>query len=222
MVFLCRRRPDLTRDEYARRVLEGHAPLALRHHTRMRGYVINIAERTPAGAEEIDSLPSLEFDDLEDFRERLYDSPRGEAIIHRDVQRFMGGSDAYATREHVHKDETLPTPLGQRSPGLKWVCPLGRHPNWTRERFVDLWLGEHVPLLLKHRPALTKLTSNWVEERLSETSPEWDGFAELHFAGSDAEAELADSPDGERAIAESLARLTVRAPCYEVAEYVQK
>ena len=221
MVFLCRRRPDLTHEEYARRVLEDHAPLALRHHTRMRRYVINIAEGTPGGAEELDSLPSLDFDSLEDFRERLYDSPQGEEIIHRDVQRFMGGSDAYATREVVHKDETLPVPLGQRSPGLKWVCPLARHPNLTRERFVDLWLGEHVPLLLKHRPALTKLTSNWVEERLSETGADWDGFAEFHFAGSDAEAQPADSPAGE-ILAESLARLTVRAPGYPVAEYVQK
>ncbi len=134
----------------------------------------------------------------------------------------MGDSDAYATREVVHKDETLPVPFGQRSPGLKWVCPLARHPNLTRERFLDLWLGEHVPLLLKHRPALTKLTSNWVEERLSETGADWDGFAEFHFSGSDTETQPADSADGERIIAESLARLTVRAPSYPVAEYVQK
>jgi hypothetical protein len=94
MIFLCRRRSDITRAQYAAFVLEGHAPLALRHHPTLLRYVINIAEGTPEGGPELDSLPALYFASLEDFSERLYDSPRGREIIRRDVERFMaGGAD---------------------------------------------------------------------------------------------------------------------------------
>ena len=71
MIYLCRRLPEITREEYARLVLEDHAPLAIRHHPTMRRYVINIAEGTPSGGPEIDSLPALYFESLEDVRERL-------------------------------------------------------------------------------------------------------------------------------------------------------
>ena len=83
LIFLCRRRPDITREEYGRRVLEGHVPLALKHHPTLRRYVVNLAEGTPPEGDEIDSLPSLHFDTLEDFKERLYDSPESEEIIAR-------------------------------------------------------------------------------------------------------------------------------------------
>jgi hypothetical protein len=85
IIFLCRRRPDITREQYAAFVLEGHAPLALKHHPTLLRYVINIAEGTPPGGPEIDSLPALYFASLEYFRERLYDSPEGQEIIRRDV-----------------------------------------------------------------------------------------------------------------------------------------
>ena len=80
----------------------------------MRRYTVNIVEQGPPGEEELDSVGELWFDDLADYRERLYDSAEGERIVQRDVAGFMGGAHAYATTEHVKKavDER---PLGQRA-----------------------------------------------------------------------------------------------------------
>ena len=131
MVFLCRRRPDLSRDEYARRILESHAPLALVHHPNMRRYVIQIVEGRPADGDAIDSLPTLWFDSVEDFRERLHDSPEGQAIIQRDVRchRLIDRFGGLDTR--VQK-------LNRALEVLHLTC-----------RFIDLALGQFEHLLVK-------------------------------------------------------------------------
>ena len=100
LVFLCRRHPDISHDRYAALLLDEHVPLALRHHPHMRRYVVNIVEESCAGAPPLDSIGFLWFDSLDDYRDRLYDSPEGARIIGRDVARFLGGADAYATTEH--------------------------------------------------------------------------------------------------------------------------
>jgi len=86
LVFLCRRRSDLTHERYVARLLEGHVPLALRHHPTLRRYVVNIVEGTRGPAPPLDSIGELWFDTLADYRERLYDSPAGAGIIARDVR----------------------------------------------------------------------------------------------------------------------------------------
>lgn len=217
MIFLCRRRPDITREQYAERVLKGHAPLAIRHHPAMRRYVIHIAEGRIDGPE-VDSLPSLYFDSLEDFRERLYDSPAGRAAIRADVQRFMGGAaDAYATREQVHRDELPPAPPGERTPGLKLVCPLARRRGMTHDDFVAYWREIAASRLLERARGLDRYVTNAVEARVSPRGDDWDGFEELHFArAEDGRAWLAAqrAADPERAFVS-------RALRYPVGEYVQ-
>jgi len=79
LVFLCRRRPDLTHERYVELLLGGHVPLALRHHPALRRYVVNIVEDTRGPAPPLDSIGELWFDTLADYRERLYDSPAGAA-----------------------------------------------------------------------------------------------------------------------------------------------
>src|SRR5438128_6516803 len=103
LFFLCRRRPDLSHAEYVRRLLDGHVPLALRHHPTMRRYVVNIVEGVRGDTPPLDSIGVLWFDSLADFRDRLYDSPDGARVIAADVARFMGGAAAYATDEHVQR-----------------------------------------------------------------------------------------------------------------------
>src|SRR2546427_8553861 len=110
LVFLCRRRPDLTHERYVARLLEGHVPLALRHHPTLRRYVVNIVEGTRGPAPPLDSIGELWFDTLADYRERLYDSPEGERAVARDVAGFLGDADAYATVEHVQRAPTAPAP----------------------------------------------------------------------------------------------------------------
>jgi uncharacterized protein (TIGR02118 family) len=220
LFFLCRRRTDLSHDEYVERLLRGHVPIALRHHPTMRRYVVNIVAETPPGEEQLDSIGELSFDSLEDFRTRLYDSPEGQTVVQRDVSAFLGGAHAYATTEHVQKATALAVPLGQRSPGVKLVCPLLRRAGMSHQAFVDHWLGRHVPLALRHHPGLTKYVTNVVDERLSPAGEAWDGFAELHFATrGDWRQGLFDSPEGERIVREDIARFIGKTGAYRVAEY---
>lgn len=116
LVFLCRRRPDITHACYTTRLLEGHVPLALAHHPTMRRYVVNIVEHAGPGARELDSIGELWFDTVADFHERLYDSPEGERVIARDVARFMGAADGYVTIE-----EAAPPPPSPGSTGAAWI-----------------------------------------------------------------------------------------------------
>jgi uncharacterized protein (TIGR02118 family) len=223
--FLCRRRPGITREQYAAFVLEGHAPLALKHHPTLLRYVINIAEGAPPGGPEIDSLPALYFASLEDFRERLYDSPEGQEIIRRDVARFMtGGADAYATTEYVERKSTpLTSPLGQRSPGAKEILLLQRREGMSRQAFVDHWLHVHAPLALASRPELVQYVANVVEARLSETGERWDGIAELHYASAgDQNAPHFPSSETRARFEADLAGFAGRSLAYPVAEWVQK
>src|SRR5436309_2541525 len=129
VVFLCRRRSDLTHERYVARLLEGHVPLALRHHPTLRRYVVNIVEGTRGPAPPLDSIGELWFDTLADYRERLYDSPAGAGIIARDVAGFMGSTAAYVTTEHVHRTPAAPPDLGRRAPGGKLFACLERIPG---------------------------------------------------------------------------------------------
>jgi uncharacterized protein (TIGR02118 family) len=221
LVFLCRRRPDLTHERYAELLLRGHVPLALRHHPTMRKYVVNVVEGLRAGAEPLDSIGELTFDTLDDFRERLYDSDEGRRIIERDVAGFMGGAHAYVTTEHVQKAPTTTPPLGERSPGAKIIGLVRRPDGMTHDTFVEHWLRRHVPLALRHHPGLHKYVTNVVDARLGD-GPEWDGIAELHFPSRDVmRVQFFDSPEGERIIREDMRRFIGGTWGYDVAEYVQ-
>jgi hypothetical protein len=221
LIFLCRRRSEVDRDEYAKRLLEDHVPLALKHHPTLRRYAIDIAEGDPQDGQDFDSLHSLSFDTLEDYLERLFDSPEGERIVRRKIGQFMASADAYATSERIHKDETPPAPRGERSPGVKWVYALQRHATLTHAAFVDHWLGVHVPLLLEQRPGITRYTTNAVEARLSETGEDWDGFAELQFAGpEEAWGNPFDPDPGDRAVGGSRDDFLARSLAWPVREYI--
>jgi uncharacterized protein (TIGR02118 family) len=222
MMFLCRRRLDVDHARYVAMVLGDHAPLALRHHPTMRTYVVNVVDESPPGWPEIDSVAALGFDSLDDYRERLYDSEVGRAIIGHDVARFMGGAAAYVTREHVQRDTTAPAPLGTRTPLVKLVCPVRRRPDLTHDAFVGHWLERHVPLALRHHPGLVRYVTNVVEEPLGAAEP-LDGIAELGFADEDGlRTRMFDSPEGERVIRDDIARFIGATAAYRVSEYVQK
>lgn len=218
LIFLCARRPDITHEHYAERLLQGHVPLALRHHPTLRRYTVNIVERGPDSEAALDSVGELSFESLADYRERLYDSAEGQAIIGRDVATFLGGAHAYATTEIVQRS-TAARPLGQRTSGIKMFCPLRRRPDLTHEQFVAHWQTVHVPLALTHHPHMIRYVTNIVDERLSPGAPEWDGFAEITI---DPTHPLFGSPDGERIVREDIARFIGHTFPYFVAEYVQK
>jgi uncharacterized protein (TIGR02118 family) len=221
MIFLCRRRPDITHARYAELVLQGHVPLAIRHHPAMRGYVVNVVAHTPPEWPELDSVAELSFDALADYRERLYDSPEGERIIQQDVAGFMGGADAYVTTEHVQKAPPRGA-LGERTAAVKMVCPVRRRDGMTHDEFVAHWLGRHVPLGLRHHPGLIGYVTNVVDARLG-GGEEWDGFGALYFRSMESLAtEIFDSPEGERVIRDDMARFIGHTGAYVCEEWVQQ
>lgn len=185
LLFFTRRRPDITHEQYVERVLQGHVPLALEHHPTMRRYVVNMVEQalTP-DAPEIDAMAELSFDTMEDYRERLYDSPEGEKIVHADVAGFMGGADGYETTEHVHRRLASRAP-GTTTPGVKLIMALERKPDISHEEFVDHWVGHHAPMILENNPSAQHYVTNVVDGRLSDEGPLLDGVAELGFPTED-------------------------------------
>lgn len=223
LIFFCRRRPDISHARYVELLLGGHVPIALKHHPAMRRYVVNIVEQVPPGWDELDSIGELSFDSLEDYRERLYDSAAGKAIVQRDVAGFMGGAHAYATTEHIQRSPGSGARIGERTPGVKLVCPLVRQPQLSHAAFVEHWLTRHVPLALRHHPGMTRYVTNVVDRRLSEHAPDLDGIAELSFPTVEAlAAGMFDSAAGERLIRADIARFIGRTAAYRVAEYPQK
>jgi uncharacterized protein (TIGR02118 family) len=223
LVFLCHRRPGLDHAGYVERLLGGHVPIALRHHPTLRRYVVNVVEGTRGGAEPLDSIGELSFDAIEDFRDRLYDSDAGRAIVERDVAGFLGAAHAYATWELVHKAPAVAAaPPGTRSPGVKLVGLVRRPAGLSHEAFVEHWLSRHVPLALRHHPGMSKYVTNVVTACLGEAPP-WDGIAELHFPSVEAmRSGFFDGPDGERIIREDMGRFIGLTWGYDVAEWVQR
>jgi hypothetical protein len=185
-VFLCRRRAGLTHAEYVRRLLGGHVPLALRHHPTMRRYVVHVVEEALGAAPALDSIGVLGFDSLDDYRDRLYDSPDGEAVVARDVAGFLGGADAYATREHVLRAAPCPRAAGARTPGTKLVLALRPPDDVSGHAFVRDWLDRRARTAIA-RPDVRGYVADVVERVLD--GPPLAGFAEIHLdsaAGVDA------------------------------------
>lgn len=223
LIFLCRRRPELSHAQYVDRLLNGHVPLALRHHPTMTKYVVNIVESSPAGETELDSIGELSFASLDDFRTRLYDSEDGRRAIERDVGAFLAAAKAYVVTEHTQKDTVGATALGQPTPGTKLYCPLLRRADLSHQDFVSHWLGTHVPLALRHHPGMTRYRNNVVDQTLSANAAPWDGFAELQLAVSgDWHLGLFDDAAGERAVRDDITRFIGRTGAYRCVEYVQK
>jgi uncharacterized protein (TIGR02118 family) len=220
VIFPCRRLPGLERAEYARRILEGHVPLALRHHPTMRRYTVNVVERGPADGPELDSVAELSFDSLEDYRDRLYDSEEGRRAIGLDVARFLGSAHAYLSREHLHRDAPVAAPLGTRTPGVKWLLFVRRRPELDRAAFLAHWHGVHVPLVLDALPALRRYATHPIERQLGAGGPDWDGVAALWFESC--EAAGADLHRAGAAIDADTAKFIADVRSYSVAEWPQK
>jgi uncharacterized protein (TIGR02118 family) len=91
MVALTRRRPDLTRAEFAAHWTDRHAPLALRHHVGLADYRQHVVvDALTPGAEVVDGIALLGFASHADFATRFYDSEAGKRAIRDDVRHFLG------------------------------------------------------------------------------------------------------------------------------------
>jgi hypothetical protein len=205
LYFLCARRAELTHAQYAAHLLERHAPLALRHHAPLRGYVLNVVDEALDGAEPIDSVNALEYDALADFETRNYDSPEGERIVTEDHARFLGGAAGYATG--------ATTFASLRGPArVKWICALRSSAGLA----VEL-----VPEILAAHPKLAQLVLARVERKLYPTGRDWDAFLELGFADEvAAPAHPFDSYDCALSLRRRVAALCPERAVWRVTEHV--
>ncbi|MGH7806249.1 MAG: EthD family reductase [Candidatus Binatia bacterium] len=218
LVFVCRRRENLSRTSYVERLLAGHVPLALRHHPTMRRYVVNVVEDETAAH---DSIGELWFDSLDDYRERLYDSPEGERIIAADVRTFLGAAEAYLTEERIHRAPPRGT-LGERTAGVKLLVGIERAEGLSPTAFESAWHERHVPIVLACAEVAGYATSR-VDQTLSPGAPPFDGFAELWFASpADFVQHVARAREPNEPMAKDVAGLVRRATALRVAEFVQR
>jgi uncharacterized protein (TIGR02118 family) len=89
-ISFVRRKPGLTRQQFAEHWTSVHAPLARRHHPAVWRYVQNVVIDTlTTDTPEIDGIAELGFRSIDDLSTRMYDSPEGKEIIRADVERFI-------------------------------------------------------------------------------------------------------------------------------------
>ena len=221
MIFLCRRREGLSREDYGRRILNSHVPLALEHHPSMRRYRVNLVER-PRGESlvPVDSIAELSFATREDFRERLYATEEGRRLITADTATFLGSAAAYETTEYVQKAPDIPDqPLGA-SGRFKMIAILQRKEGQSREEFRRRWIEEHKPLALKHHEGLVKYVANVVDAQLSAEDLPIDGISELHFADEESfRTRMYTHPESRDIIAADTKRFIGKSCAWFVREY---
>ncbi|MFI5316848.1 MAG: EthD domain-containing protein [Myxococcota bacterium] len=222
--FLCARRADLSHAEYASHLLERHAPLALRHHARLRGYAVSIVDDALDGAEPIDSVNALTYDSLADFEAQAYDSLAGERLVTEDHARFLGGTAGYATRAQVQHGAQPAGEPGSASAGTQWLCALRRRANLSPERFSDSLASALLPDLLASQPGATRIEISRVERVLFPPgAPDWDAFCGIGFAdAARAPAHPFDSPDCALTVRRRIAALCGATAVWRVREYVQR
>jgi len=89
-ISFVRRARGLTREDFARHWSEVHAPLARAHHPGICRYVQNVVVHTlTPDTPDVDGIAELGFASLDDFRERMYDTPEGKETIAADVREFI-------------------------------------------------------------------------------------------------------------------------------------
>lgn len=207
LLFLCTRRDGLSHADYARHLVERHAPLALRHHPALRRYVLDVVDEPLDGAEPVDSLNALHVDSLADFETRPYDSPEGERLVTEDHARFLGGAAGYATEERVFAASAEPL-------RVKWICALASG--------ADL-AAALVPEILAAHPRLASLSLARVERKLYPTGADWDAFLELGFRDEvAAPAHPFDSYDCALTLRRRVAALAPRRALWRVTEHVAR
>jgi uncharacterized protein (TIGR02118 family) len=87
---------------------------------------------------------------------------------------------AYRVDEVVQLDYQRTWTQGTVSPGIKQLVFIKRRPELSHGEYSDHWRNTHGPLALAHH-GFWRYVQDHVTERLTGTTPELDGIAELHF-----------------------------------------
>lgn len=179
LVFVFRRKPEATREDFFAHYLDNHSPLGLRVVKGLAGYTVNHLS-TEA---EFDAVTEIWTPSAAAFTGGPPQDDEGSRAIIADHVSFMGPQDSYQVDERVVRDGVLTGPLGPAaSPGAKAVSFFRRgetlpEPPAGAYRVVD----NHVlrPIYLKDRPAtagesdLAVIRTVWADtrEELGELPP---------------------------------------------------
>jgi uncharacterized protein (TIGR02118 family) len=101
LIALLKAAPGMSREQFSRRWIEGHAPFALRF-PNLKGYRINVAVdeyQAMEGELPYDGTAELWWDSLEEMQE-AFDSPEAKAAV-ADVNEFIAVQTLIVTRETV-------------------------------------------------------------------------------------------------------------------------
>jgi uncharacterized protein (TIGR02118 family) len=130
---------------------------------------------------------------------------------------------AYHVEEVVQKDYDRTWPSGTQSPGFKMIPFLHRRADLTQEAFSQHWRERHGPLAVARQPGFWHYVQNHLVERLSDASPDWDGFGEIHYRTlEDALTRSYDSEEAQQLIWDDVARFLAydRSPTLTTHEWV--
>jgi uncharacterized protein (TIGR02118 family) len=87
------------------------------------------------------------------------------------------------------------------------VCFVRRRPDLTHEAYSRHWRERHGPLAVARQPGFWHYVQNHVVERLTDTTPDFDGVGEIHCrSADDALHRSFDSEEGKRLIYEDTQR----------------
>jgi uncharacterized protein (TIGR02118 family) len=113
---------------------------------------------------------------------------------------------AYHVDEVVQKDYDRTWASGTQSPGFKMIAFLHRRADLTFDAFSEHWRNRHGPLAVARQPGFWRYVQNHLVEPLTETSPAWDGFGEIHYRSfEDAFTRSYDSEEAQQLIWEDVA-----------------
>jgi hypothetical protein len=220
-MFFVRRKDGLSAEEFQRRYIEHHAPLALEHWVTLQRYVVNVArepDEDPGDGFLFDAVAEMRFDSLDDFadRERLYGPSGDVGTVERDAAELFGAATIYRVNGRVERGYERTWLAGERSPGNKMVAPLWRKDGLTHGDFVAHWRGTHAPLALEHVLGIGRYVTNEVTGSLTPDAPDIDGIVEVHYT----EKRQMATTQSEGIMAEDVASFLVQPKRHMVWEYV--
>lgn len=100
-IFLIKRKPGLTFEEFQKHYLEVHAPLVKNSFPEIRKYVVNLAiqrgKETPH-----DAVTEIYWDDFGTVV-KIAKSDTYKNVIRRDEEKFIGAAEVILTEEYPQK-----------------------------------------------------------------------------------------------------------------------
>ena len=108
-VFVVKRSPNMTHDEYVAHYKATHAPLTVAHVEGLEKYVVNFIQPDDADPDRPDVVVEMTWTDLDAFVNIKFGSPEGQQLIADDMALSMGESTPFVVEEHIFKDTTAAT-----------------------------------------------------------------------------------------------------------------